>query len=73
MRAAEAVRSEAPDDLPHLVQHSWRVAAAAGLAPEPALGVLPDGSTGPTARPECRPDEEIGAFVLLHAPGQALT
>lgn len=28
-------------------------------------GVLPDGSTGPTARPECRPDEEIGAFVLL--------
>ncbi|MEV8406817.1 hypothetical protein AB0R12_13665 [Streptomyces niveus] len=28
-------------------------------------GVLPDGSTGPTARPECRADEEIGAFVLL--------
>lgn len=28
-------------------------------------GVLPDGSTGPTTRPECRPDEEIGAFVLL--------
>lgn len=28
-------------------------------------GVLPDGSTGPTARPECHPDEEIGAFVLL--------
>ncbi|MGK5642392.1 hypothetical protein ACSNOK_29375 [Streptomyces sp. URMC 126] len=27
--------------------------------------VLPDGSAGPTARPECRPDEEIGAFVLL--------
>ncbi|WP_326674950.1 hypothetical protein [Streptomyces sp. NBC_01237] len=29
-------------------------------------GVLPDGSTGPTARPECGPDEEIGAFVLLN-------
>ncbi|MBJ6636775.1 hypothetical protein H4K36_00240 [Streptomyces sp. DHE7-1] len=28
-------------------------------------GVLPDGSTGPTARLECRADEEIGAFVLL--------
>ncbi|MEU6867503.1 hypothetical protein ABZ924_30400 [Streptomyces sp. NPDC046876] len=28
-------------------------------------GLLPDGSTGPTASPECRPDEEIGAFVLL--------
>ncbi|MEW2347412.1 hypothetical protein AB0904_07055 [Streptomyces sp. NPDC006684] len=28
-------------------------------------GVLPDGSTGPTARPECRADEEIGAFVFL--------
>ncbi len=28
-------------------------------------GVLPDGSTGSTTRPECRPDEEIGAFVLL--------
>ncbi|MEU7283479.1 hypothetical protein AB0A69_32610 [Streptomyces sp. NPDC045431] len=28
-------------------------------------GVLPDGSTGPTAHLECRPDEEIGAFVLL--------
>ncbi|OKI92986.1 hypothetical protein AMK18_29655 [Streptomyces sp. CB01249] len=28
-------------------------------------GVLPDGSTGPTARPECRADEKIGAFVLL--------
>ncbi|MFD9062337.1 hypothetical protein ACFVZ3_12530 [Kitasatospora purpeofusca] len=27
--------------------------------------VLPDGSAGPTARPECRADEEIGAFVLL--------
>ncbi|NEB99412.1 hypothetical protein G3I37_31095 [Streptomyces anulatus] len=28
-------------------------------------GVLPDGSTGPTARPECHANEEIGAFVLL--------
>ncbi|MFB6516994.1 hypothetical protein [Streptomyces sp. NPDC056401] len=28
-------------------------------------GVLPDGSTGPTTRPECGADEEIGAFVLL--------
>lgn len=28
-------------------------------------GVLPDGSTGPTARPDCSPGEEIGAFVLL--------
>ncbi|MFB6861311.1 hypothetical protein ACFCZQ_08220 [Streptomyces virginiae] len=28
-------------------------------------GVLPDGSTGPTARPDCGPDEEVGAFVLL--------
>lgn len=28
-------------------------------------GVLPDGSTGPIARPECGPDEEVGAFVLL--------
>ncbi|MGQ4487412.1 hypothetical protein ACN6LM_004460 [Streptomyces sp. SAS_281] len=27
--------------------------------------ILPDGSTGPTARPECRADEEIGAVVLL--------
>ncbi|WP_405985580.1 hypothetical protein [Streptomyces sp. NBC_00872] len=28
-------------------------------------GVLPDGSTGPTVVPECGPDEEVGAFVLL--------
>ncbi|MFF8846474.1 hypothetical protein ACF08N_27790 [Streptomyces sp. NPDC015127] len=28
-------------------------------------GVLPDGSTGPTIRPECGPGEEVGAFVLL--------
>ncbi|MFB7608821.1 hypothetical protein [Streptomyces gardneri] len=28
-------------------------------------GVLPDGSRGPTVRPECGPDEEVGAFVLL--------
>ncbi|MFD0141461.1 hypothetical protein ACFVGW_03515 [Streptomyces sp. NPDC127129] len=28
-------------------------------------GVLPDGSTGPTTRPECGADEEIGTFVLL--------
>ncbi len=28
-------------------------------------GILPDGSTGPTARPKCGPEEEIGSFVLL--------
>ncbi|MEB3963145.1 hypothetical protein OKJ48_23290 [Streptomyces kunmingensis] len=28
-------------------------------------GVLPDGSTGRTVAPECGPDDEVGAFVLL--------
>ncbi|MFG2123633.1 hypothetical protein [Streptomyces sp. NPDC048710] len=28
-------------------------------------GVLPDGSAGPTVRPDCGPDEAVGAFVLL--------
>ncbi|MGW2564383.1 hypothetical protein ACWCXB_35325 [Streptomyces sp. NPDC001514] len=28
-------------------------------------GVLPDGSIGATVRPDCDPNEEVGAFVLL--------